>query len=505
MRVLVTGATGYIGGRLIPILLAAGHQVRCLTRNPERLDGHPRRGEIEVAKGDVLDPESLDEAMAGCEAAYYLVHSMEAGDHDFRERDRLAARNFRDAAAKGSIDRIVYLGGLGRGDGLSRHLLSRQEVGSILADGPTPVTELRAAVIIGSGSVSFEMLRYLTEVLPVMVTPKWVRTRCQPIAVADVLEILDKAISEPGGKTHVYEIGGPEQLSYEEMMRVYAEAAGLPRRWIIPVPVLSPWLSSHWVGLVTPLPTGVAKPLVESLGVEVVVSDNSYARDLAGPLTGYREAVTRALKRSIDLEVDTRWSDASPGAAQAFPSDPDWAGGTVLSDRQEVSSRAGPETLFWAFSRIGGEVGYYAMNWAWGFRGLVDTLIGGVGLRRGRRHPENLRPGDALDFWRVVSVEAGRAIQLFAEMRLPGEAWLAFEAIPDPGGSILKQTALFVPRGLLGRLYWWVMSPFHLLIFGRMAKRIARAAEASESSPEIRHSDSTTRILPGRSGAHADD
>ena len=492
MRVLVTGATGYIGGRLVQGLLADGHQVRCLTRNPEKLDGHPWRPEIDIAKGDVLDRKSLDEAMVGCEAAYYLVHSMESGGHDFMERDRVAARNFREAAAAGDIGRIVYLGGLGRGDRLSRHLSSRQEVGSILAGGPTPVIELRAAMIIGSGSVSFEMLRYLTEVLPVMVTPRWVRTRCQPIAVADVLEILAKAVSEPGGGSHVYEIGGPDQLSYEEMMRAYAEVAGLPRRWIFPVPVLSPWLSSHWVGLVTPLPTGVAKPLVESLRVEVVVSDNSYARNLAGPLIGYREAVTRALQRSIDLEVDTRWSDASPSAAQAFPHDPDWAGGTVLSDRREVTSRARSETLFWAFSRIGGEVGYYAMNWAWGFRGLVDTLIGGVGLRRGRRHPEELRPGDALDFWRVVRVESGRTLQLFAEMRLPGEAWLAFEAMPAPGGSILKQTALFVPRGLLGRMYWWVMKPFHLLIFGRMATRIAQEAEGAESSTSAHHGDSAT-------------
>ena len=485
---------------MVPRLLAAGHQIRCLARKPERLDAHPWRGEVEVAKGDVLDRESLDEAMADCEVAYYLIHSMEAGDHDFRERDGVAATSFRDAAAAGDIDRIVYLGGLGHGDRLSRHLTSRQEVGSILTDGPTPVTELRAAVIIGSGSVSFEMLRYLTEVLPVMVTPKWVKTPCQPIAITDVLEILVKAISEPGGENHVYEIGGPDQLSYEEMMRVYAEIAGLPRRWIIPIPVLSPWLSSHWVGLVTPLPTGVARPLVESLGIEVVVSDNSFATDLAGPLIGYREAVTRALKRSIDLEVVTRWSDASPGAAQAFPSDPDWAGGTVSSDRREVKSRARTETLFWVFSRIGGEVGYYAMNWAWGFRGLVDKLIGGVGLRRGRRHPEDLRPGDALDFWRVVDVEPGRALHLFAEMKLPGQAWLTFEAIPDPMGSTLKQTALFVPRGLLGRLYWWVMTPFHLVIFGQMAKRIARAAEASESSTELRHGDSATETAQHQGG-----
>lgn len=474
-RVLVTGATGYIGGRLVPRLLESGFRVRCMSRDPAKLDGVWWRDRVEVVAGDLLDRSSLDGALEGCDAAFYLVHSMDESSEDFGERDRRAAANFISAADDAGIGRIVYLGGLGKGE-LSRHLESRQEVGEILASGRTPVTELRAAVIIGSGSVSFEMLRYLTEVLPVMVTPKWVRTLCQPIAIRDVLEILVAAVEEDGPSV-IREIGGPDRLSYEEMMRVYAEVAGLPRRWIIRVPALSPRLSSHWIGLVTPLPTGVAKPLVDSLTVEVTVDDNGYAERVAGPLVGYRDAVTRALQRSQQLEVPTRWSGATTSPALPYPSDPEWSGGTVATDEQIVESWADPQDLFAAFSRVGGEFGYYTMDWAWRLRGLLDTLVGGVGLRRGRRHPEDLRRGESLDFWRVAGVVPGRSLQLYAEMKLPGDAWLSFEALPAETGSRLVQTALFRPRGLLGRLYWWAMFPFHVFIFKRMAQRIAAAAE----------------------------
>ena len=429
---------------------------------------------MEVVEGDLVEGLAL-EATAGCDRAFYLVHSMEKPGEDFADRDRVAARNFLAAAEESSISKIVYLGGLGEGD-LSDHLASRQEVGRILAGGTVPVTELRAAVIIGSGSVSFEMLRYLTEVLPAMVTPRWVDTECQPIAVADVLEILVDAIDDeaPDG---VIEIGGPERLTYNDMMRRYAKVAGLPRRIIVPVPVLTPRLSSLWVGLVTPLPTGVARPLVDSLRNEVTVVDNSYAEAAAGPLIGYDEAVDRALNRSKDLDVVTRWSGASMSPARALPNDPDWAGGSVEIDTQTVETTASKADLFWAFTRIGGAVGYYTMNWAWGIRGLIDSIVGGVGLRRGRRHPERLRSGEALDFWRVVKVDEGRELQLNAEMRLPGEAWLSFEASGDDGSAVLTQEAVFVPRGLAGRLYWWAMFPFHLFIFKRMANRIASAAE----------------------------
>lgn len=481
MKILVTGASGYIGGRLVPLLLTAGHEVRCLTRDRRRLERDPWFDRVEVVEGDVLDPVDLAGALSGCDRAYYLIHSMEAGDHDFAERDRQAARNFAAAAQSAGLGRIIYLGGLGSSEETSKHLESRHEVGSILAAGSVPVTELRAAVIIGSGSVSFEMLRYLTEVLPVMITPRWVRTRCQPIAVADVLDILVSSIGD-SGESKVREIGGPDQLTYEEMMQIYAEEAGLRRRVILPVPLLTPRLSSHWVGLVTPLPTGVAKPLVESLRVEVVVRDPGHEE----ALMPYREAVAQALEYSARLEVETRWSDAASKPARTLSGDPEWAGGTWLTDVRRVSTSAEPRDLFWAFTRIGGGTGYYTANWAWALRGLLDTIIGGVGLRRGRRHPEQITTGEALDFWRVVSIDPDSHLELYAEMKLPGQAWLRFDI--DDGGSDrqLVQRAVFRPRGLWGRLYWLVLMPFHTFIFGRMAKKIVEIASSRPSTQDAR-------------------
>lgn len=473
---LVTGSTGYVGGRLVPFLLESGAGVRCLARTPSKLDGAEWRDQVEVEEGDLLDAASLEGSFDGCDVAYYLVHSMDQSKEDFRERDRRAAANFAAAAERAGVKRIVYLGGLGDGE-LSQHLESRQEVGRILASGGTPVTELRAAVVIGSGSVSFEMLRYLTEVLPAMVTPKWVRTMCQPIAIRDLLEILIAASSDEG-QSVVREIGGPDRLSYEDMMRVYAQVAGLPRRLIIRVPALSPKLSSHWVGLVTPLPSGVAKPLVDSLTVDVTVDDNAYAERVAGPLLTYRESVGKALEVADSFETPTRWSGSGGSPALPYPDDPDWSGGTLQIDEQVVESSARAADLFWAFTRVGGDVGYYTMNWAWGLRGLLDSIVGGVGLRRGRRHPEQLRRGESLDFWRVVELAPDRTLHLYAEMKLPGDAWLSFAAEDAPRGSTLTQTALFRPRGLLGRIYWWAMFPFHLLIFRRMANRIVAAAES---------------------------
>lgn len=475
MRIAVTGATGYIGGRLVPQLLAAGHEVVCLARNPDKLDQDPWRHAVEVRQADVLDRESLDWALKGCDAAYYLVHSMAGGDA-FESKDRIAAETFAAAAATAGLQRIIYLGGLGGSDDeLSPHLRSRHEVGTALATGSTPVTELRAAIVIGSGSISFEMLRYLAEVLPVMITPRWVETRCQPIAIGDVLAYLVAALGDDSG-SHVYEIGGPDVVSYRDMMQLYADVAGLPRRLIIGVPVLSPSLSSRWIGLVTPLDTKVARPLVDSLRNEVIVTRNRPPSHWGVTTTPLRVAMELALQSHTAHEVVTRWTDASSSPALPFRSDPEWSGGTLFVDHKEVATGATREALYAAFAKIGGSTGYYVHNWAWGLRGFLDSLVGGVGLRRGRRHPTDVELHESIDFWRVARVERGRLLQLAAEMKLPGEAWLEWRVEGEDGATVLHQTAYFRPRGLLGRLYWYAMFPFHHAIFGSMARRIAEHA-----------------------------
>ncbi len=482
MRVAVTGATGYVGGRLVSRLLADGYEVVCLARRPGKLDDRPWRELVEVRQADVLDEAAVKSALQGCDAAYYLIHSMGSAS-SFRETDRQAASSFATAAQATGVGRIIYLGGLGGDDDeLSKHLASRQEVGDVLRAGETPVTEMRAAVVIGSGSVSFEMLRYLTEVLPVMTTPSWVNTKCQPIAIRDVLAYLVAALDDSDGQDYVVEIGGPDVLSYRDMMQIYAEEAGLPRRLIIPVPVLSPGLSSRWIGLVTPLPTGVARPLVDSLRNEVIVRDRPAERYPVKPIA-FRTAVRLALARADALDVETRWSDASTSPAQPFAWDPKWAGGTLLLDRQRVATPAPANDLYWAFARIGGDFGYYVHNWAWKLRGLLDILVGGVGLRRGRRHPENVRLHDTIDFWRVAAIEPGKSLQLSAEMKVPGDAWLEWRIEEGDGERLLHQTAYFRPRGLFGRIYWYAMLPFHHFIFRSMADSIARAAERRANPP----------------------
>ncbi|MCX4912617.1 MULTISPECIES: SDR family oxidoreductase [unclassified Streptomyces] len=485
LRCLVTGATGYIGGRLVPELLAEGHQVRCLARSPDKLRDYPWAGEAEVVRGDVTDAESVGDAMREIDVAYYLVHALGSG-HDFEETDRRAARIFGEQAKAAGVRRIVYLGGLTPvgvpEEELSPHLRSRAEVGRILLNSGVPTTVLRAAVIIGSGSVSFEMLRYLTERLPVMVTPSWVSTRIQPMGVRDVLRTLVGSATMPAEVNRAFDIGGPDVLTYLEMMRRYATIARLPRRLIFPVPVLTPRLSSHWVGLVTPVPASIAKPLTESLRHEVVCHEHDIARyvpDPPGRPIGFDASVALALQRVRDAQVTTRWSSASyPGtSSDPLPTDPDWAGGSLYTDRREMAVDASPEALWRVIEGIGGDNGWYSFPLAWAVRGWLDRAVGGVGLRRGRRDANRLRVGDSLDFWRVEEIEPGHLLRLRAEMRLPGLAWLEMYAEKDDDGRTrYRQRALFHPHGLLGHLYWWSVSPFHSVVFGGMARNIAKAA-----------------------------
>jgi len=496
LRCLVTGATGYIGGRLVPELLAAGHRVRCLARSPGKLRDLPWAGDVEVVRGDVTDAASVADALRDIDVAYYLVHALGTGG-DFEETDRAAARVFGEQARTAGVRRIVYLGGLTPAGvperELSPHLRSRAEVGRILLDSGVATTVLRAAVVIGSGSASFEMLRHLTERLPVMVTPSWVRTRIQPVAVRDVLRALVGSARMPGEVNRAFDIGGPDILTYRDMMNRYASVAGLPRRVIVPVPVLTPGLSSLWVGLVTPVPPGIARPLTESLRHEVVCHEHDierYVPDPPGHPVGFDEAVRLALRRVQDAEVATRWSSASvPGApSDPLPTDPDWAGGSLYTDWRELTVDASRDALWRVIEGIGGDNGWYSFPLAWAVRGRLDRLFGGVGLRRGRRDAARLRVGDSLDFWRVEEIEPGRLLRLRAEMRLPGLAWLEMYVETDDttggeGRTRYRQRTLFHPHGLLGHLYWWSVSPFHAVVFGGMARNIAKAAARAPLTP----------------------
>ncbi|MFJ4877599.1 SDR family oxidoreductase [Streptomyces sp. NPDC088745] len=485
MHCLVTGASGYIGGRLVPELLAAGHRVRCLARTPAKLRDFPWSDQVEVVQGDVTDPESTGRAMEGTDVAYYLVHALSTGSR-FEETDRRAARVFGAEAKRAGVGRIVYLGGLTPSGvperELSPHLRSRAEVGRILLDSGVPTAVLRAAVIIGSGSASFEMLRYLTERLPLMVTPSWVRTRIQPIAVRDVLRFLVGCAELPADVSRTFDVGGPDILTYRDMMQRYARVAGLPKRLILPVPLLTPRLSSHWVGLITPVPAALARPLSESLRYEVVCSEHDIETYVATPPdapVGFERAVELALRRVQDANVTTRWSSASvPGApSDPLPTDPDWAGGSLYTDVREAVVDASPERLWRVVEGIGGENGWYSFPLAWAVRGWMDRLVGGVGLRRGRRDKARLRVGDSLDFWRVEEIEPGALLRLRAEMRVPGLAWLELGVRQDEKGrTVYHQRAVFYPHGLLGHAYWWSVAPFHGVVFGGMVRNIAAAA-----------------------------
>jgi uncharacterized protein YbjT (DUF2867 family) len=470
---LLTGATGYVGGRLLGRLERRGGRLRCMSRRPAELSARTAAA-TEVVAGDVREPASLDACLAGVDTAYYLVHSM-AGSGDYRTTDRAGAEAFGAAARAAGVRRIVYLGGLGDGPGLSGHLESRQEVGRALAASGVPTLELRAAIVIGSGSTSFEMIRALVDRLPVMVTPRWVGTRTQPIAIEDVLAYLAEAPDVPLEGSRVVEIGGPDRVTYRDLMREYARQRGL-RRAMIPVPVLTPRLSSLWLGLVTPVYARVGRALVEGLRNETVVRDASAARALFHVQPrGVRDAIARALVNEDREFAATRWSDAlsSGPAPRSFGGA---AVGSRLVDSRVARVPVPPEVAFGPVQRIGGRQGWYYVNILWRLRGLVDLPFGGAGTRRGRRDPVHLLPGDTVDFWRVEAIESDRLLRLSAEMRLPGRAWLQFEVTPSPGGSIIRQTAIFDPVGVLGRLYWYSIWPIHGFVFNGMLRGIARAA-----------------------------
>jgi uncharacterized protein YbjT (DUF2867 family) len=478
-RILVTGATGYVGGRLIPLLLARGCRVRVLVRDPDRLAGRSWHDQVEVAVGDVLDPATLPAALDGVDAAYYLIHSM-SRHADFAHRDLRAARTFAGAAAAQEVGRIIYLGGLGRSEtGLSEHLRSRQETGSALREAGVPVTEFRASILVGSGSVSFEMIRHLTERLPVMVCPRWVYTRTQPIAIDDALAYLLAALDTSESQGQIIEIGGRDVLTYKAMMLTYARLRGL-RRFIIPVPVLTPRLSSYWVHLVTPIPSAIAQPLIEGLGTEVVVTDDRARRlfPRIAPM-GYEAAVARALASLEASDVETSWSDALASSQGDTPPVVFTTQEGMLVERRQKVVDAPAGVVYAQFAGLGGRQGWLAYDPLWRLRGAVDRLVGGVGFRRGRRHPADLRAGDAVDFWRVEAVEAGRLVRLRAEMKVPGRAWLQFEA-ESLGASRtrLVQTAYFAPKGLFGLIYWYLLYPFHGFIFSRLIRRLNENAAA---------------------------
>lgn len=472
--VLLTGATGYIGGRLVPVLEAAGVRLRCLARRPTALSSRVS-STTEVVEGNLFEPASLARALAGIDVAYYLVHSM--GAHgDYLEQDRVAARNFGEAARAAGVRRIVYLGGLAADDGtLSKHLKSRIETGQALRESGVPVVEFRASVVIGSGSLSFELIRTLVERLPVMICPRWVSTLAQPIGVDDVLAYLVAALNLPDGGSRIFEIGGADQASYGDLMREYARQRGL-KRVMVSVPLLTPHLSSLWLGLVTPVYARVGRELVAGLRNKSVVTDLSALSVFPVRPVGLQEAIGRALRYEDRAFALTRWSDArsSGGEPQSLA---EARFGNRLVDARRTHVAVGADRAFAPIARIGGEHGWYYGTWLWRMRGAMDLLMGGVGMRRGRRDPNTPAVGDTLDFWRVEAYEPGRRLRLAAEMKLPGRAWLEFEVVPDGDTAFVHQTAVFEPVGLFGLLYWYALLPVHVLIFGGMLRAIARRAE----------------------------
>lgn len=495
--VLVTGATGYIGGRLVGRLLSAGYQVRALARHPSRLLGRPWTDHVEVVQGDVLNADTLPAAMADVDAAYYLIHSMRDGA-DFQYRDLLAAHNFGCAARDAGLQRIIYLGGLGEpDDSLSQHLRSRQKTGSVLRDSGVQVTEFRAAIIVGSGGISFEMIRHLTERLPVMFCPRLIDTRVQPIGLRNVLQYLVAALELPQSGGEIVEIGGADVMTYAEMFSEYAAIRGLRRR-VVTIPLLSPRFFPHLVHFLTPVPLSIARPLIEGLANQVVVRDD-IAQKLFPDIQpmSYQMAVERALKRLDAQEVETAWSDALVSSQGNAPLVVLTSHEGMNLERRERVIAAPPAEAYRAFTGLGGHRGWLYLNWVWRLRGILDRLIGGVGFRRGRRNDDEVRVGDALDFWRVEAIEQDRLLLLRAEMKVPGRAWLQFEAQQiDGGGSRLVQTAFFAPKGLFGLMYWYALYPIHGLVFSGLIRKLAQRADSlSYTDPPL---DDRSKQLPGK-------
>ncbi len=491
-KILVTGASGYVGGRLVTALLADGADVRVFVRDANKAQSHSWANQVEIATGNASDFQSTKDALTGVHTAYYLLHSINLGPN-FDEIESAMARNFAKAAQSCGVSQIVYLGGINNDEKTSKHLTSRANTGKELATTSVPVLELRAGIIIGSGSASFEMLRHLTHRLPVMTTPKWVSNKTHPIAIRDVLWYLRNCakLEKPVGG--VFDIGGPEVLTYADMMQKFAKLSGLRKRLIIKVPVLTPKLSSLWIGFVTPVPTSLARPLVGSLISEVVADPKkSIDKLIPKPAEGLIDvdgAVKLALSNVSSNTVSTRWSDATLPTApwQKAQSDPEWAGEMLLKDKKVRITDASIKSLWEAIEEIGGENGWYGADFLWYLRGLLDRMIGGVGLRRGRRDPIHLRVGESLDFWRVESLVPEQSLKLYAEMILPGKAWLEFRISKLPNGkSEVVQEASFSPRGLGGQLYWYAVLPFHILVFPTMIRNLIRSANRKDYAEMIK-------------------
>lgn len=477
--ILVLGATGYVGGRLVPRLLEREHPVRCLVRDRRKIMGRPWSGQVEVVEGDVLKPATLPAAFAGIEIVYYLVHSMDSAGSAFAQLDRIAAENVSRCAADAGVSRVIYLGGLGRRDEeQSEHLRSRHETGDILRQGSVPVTELRAAVIVGSGSISFELIHHLVNRLPFMICPRWVYTRTQPIAISDVLRYLLHTVELPVTTGKIIDIGGPEVMSYRQMMLTVAKVLGL-RRVLLQVPVLTPRLSSYWVNLVTPIPAQLARALIEGLRHETICENDTATRIFDIRPLSFEDAVRRALARVAAADIETSWIDASGGSA-ATEIDPSH----FRIDHRELDVKQSAENVFRVVCSMGGQNGWYYANWLWRLRGFIDQQLGGVGLRRGRRHPRELAVGDALDFWRVEEFLPNRKLSLRAEMKVWGHAWLEFAVEPlGDGACRLIQTARYYPRGLFGIFYWYSVYPLHALVFRGLIRAIARRALPHQDRP----------------------